>query len=88
MKDRTQYWREYSKTHRAHRREYQRAWREANREKVNTYQREWSARRNGTETRPARISTQNGPAKTPPASLREGSLLDRFLAYRKVVLNP
>ena len=72
MKDRKAYFREYSKAHRAQRREYQRRWRAANREYWNAYQRNWSAKQRGETSQ--------------PIALRGKTLRDRFIEYRKTVL--
>lgn len=81
MKDRKAYFREYSKANRAHRREYQRAWRAANREHWNAYQRTWSAKRNGTQPGKARPIVERPKPLVP----RDGTLSERFLAYRKAL---
>ena len=84
MKDRSSYFREYSRRNREKRRANYQRWSAANREHVNAYAKAWQTakrRAKGISAHPKPIPQ----AKSKPVIITGEGLLERFLSYRKAI---
>lgn len=92
LRDRTAYFREYARKNRDKRKANLRSWAAANRDRVNAYAREWQAakrRARGIAPRGPRTAAPKPKANKKPKPIiavpRDGTLRDRFMAYRQAL---